>query len=456
MQAGKCSRASLVSTALQSTSPIRRHRKFAFFSCLLPAGYFASIAVFALIHYHDFASAFPQFLRYILAPGLVALILVASAYLLSVRTAFTVGASMTAILAAFFAYETLMSVRVLTILIGNYAATGRAAVSIEGPQGLQPGDTVGRLNTVMGAKTLPDALLGGVPYSHVVMCRKNGVSVSYKADRYGFNNPDSVFTKPVKAMIVGDSFIEGLCQDSGKDVTSVLRQWQPESASFGLRGAGPLFELAVLGRIGTAIKPRQVVIAFYEGNDWENLAVELKLPWLQQALTPGADFGPLFPSQELLSKSFRQIDEAEKKDNALRDVLFRTNFVRNYFALNQTATQLGLAYPKAPPDIPEYSYVLSRARALTSSWGGTLHLLYIPQKSRYIGVLPHKIVHDQLHHHVASAARQNGIAMIDLVEDFAKHPDPASLYAVDSHLSETGAAYVAEAIARVIEDPLSN
>jgi SGNH hydrolase-like domain, acetyltransferase AlgX len=428
----------------QVEAPLRRS---AMIACLLPAAYFLFMAVFAVVHHEDFASETPQFLRYVFFPAVIGGLLLAGAMLMPTRVGLRIGTCVIAILAGCFAFEALMTVRVFTILLGYFGAGESSALNTGGAaDGLPPGYTVKRLNRALETRELPMAMLSGLPHSNVLLCWQAQKPILYKADRYGFNNPDEVYDAPLDLAIIGDSFIEGICQPPGMDVVSQLRSTHPASVALASRGSGPLFELAVLGRFGKNLRPRHVIVAFFEGNDWENLQHELTLPWLRQGLSQQADFGQPTTPSETLTKAASVLTAVRRDAIAPVEVLLKTRIVRNFLALNQTMTQLGLSYPKASPDLPEFADVLHRAKEITNAWGGQLTILYIPQSVRYIGVLPRQFVYDRLRHKVLAAADAAGIDIIDLVELFGKEADPASFYAPDAHFSERGAAFTAAAI----------
>src|SRR3546814_4332558 len=124
-----------------------------------------------------------------------------------------------------------------------------------------------------------------------------GKPIFYDADRFGFNNPDVDYQRAAEILVLGDSFVEGICLEPGKDLAGQLRRQSPGTIGIGSRGSGPLFELAMLGRYGPHLRPKSVVMAFFEGNDWENLDDELKQPYLRQALARAARFGsPTLPA----------------------------------------------------------------------------------------------------------------------------------------------------------------
>ena len=429
-----------------ATSPSRR---VAVFLCVLPAAYFLVSAGYALAHYSDFASGWPNFLRYVAGPGLIGLALLTGAFVLPGRTAAPLGLCMLGILGGLFAFEAVMTVQVVYRLLGAYdSSSALDQQQIDGLEGFPTGYTAKQLNRALETRQLSTAILSGIPNSTTRLCWDAGTPVIYVADQYGFNNPNTSYDVTTNVVVLGDSFIEGMCQQPGKDVVSLLRKNQLTSIGLGTRGAGPLFELATLGRFGKPLQPRHVIFAFFEGNDWENLSQELRLSWLTDALSENADYGPREISAERLAQSRQVIAGLIIDKPPVTDVLKRTRVLRNFLALNQTATQIGLAYPKNSYKIPEYKTVLERAKKLTESWGGELTLLYIPQSARFQGLLPHHFTYDQLRMEVIRSAQDVGIKTIDLVELFSNESEPQLFYGTaDAHFSEHGAAFTAQAIA---------
>ncbi len=286
-----------------------------------------------------------------------------------------------------------------------------------------------------------------MPGARTLLCAERGKPVLYRADRYGFRNADTVYSRPVETMFLGDSFVEGICLPDGRDLVGQFRARHPETIAIGSRGAGPLLELAMLGRFGPVIRPKRVVIVFYEGSDWENLDHELRRSWLVPALRADADFGPaIMPaatiarSQPILRKWFAT------RPPGMMAVIRGAHIPRNLLALHQTWTQLGLGYPKAAPEFPEYAQILARAKTIASTWGGEVVLAYVPQTGRLIGLIPNQFVFDQVRDKVRAAAATNRLPLIDLTPVFLNEPRPIALYAADGHLSALGAGLAARSI----------
>ena len=293
-------------------------------------------------------------------------------------------------------------------------------------------------------------MLGSVPFVQVMLCSKEQEPIIYVADRYGFNNPDEIFENPLEIMVLGDSFAEGICLKPGDDMVGQLRQYSSAAASFALRGTGPLYQLAVLGRYGRVLKPRHTVIAFFEGNDWENLKGEKADDWLKDILNTETDFGDTIPTEEMLAGAATVIDEWwAASDIGTTEVMRRNSLMRNFLALQKTAGQLGIHYPKAALEQPIYNDIIQAAHNMVKQWGGDLSIVYIPVVDRYVGLLNSGFVYNQ-HSLVRAAADKAGVPFIDLVETFDTHDNPFGLYAADSHFSKEGAAIAAGVIAKHI------
>ena len=64
------------------------------------------------------------------------------------------------------------------------------------------------------------------------------------------------------------------------------------------------------------------------------------------------------------------------------------------------------------------------AAAGWASWGGRLVFVYLPEISRFTRTRTPSIYRDR----VLATARQAGIVTVDVVDSFAAHPDPPSLW----------------------------
>jgi hypothetical protein len=425
----------------------KKPRRIGTILCLLPAVYFLVTAVYALINFDDFASDTPRLIRYVIGPLAVAATLTLCAFLLRKETALMVGITVSSIMASLFLFETYMTIGLLPTQGGLIGLVDDDVQISRFQQAMPPAYTIKALNHQLGVDQLNDAVLSGVPHELVLLCSRQGVPVTYQADSLGFRNSDDQIGLPVDVMILGDSFAEGICLPDGAHVADQIRAQIPSLINTAHRGSGPLFELAVLGRYGPEFQPKLTIMAFFEGNDWENLKREVNVGWLKPALDSGTDFGQPTWTAEQRSEVSEILEKWwDGSAISLAELFRRRAVLRNFFALHNTATILGLQYPKVMHENPAYERVLRRAKEIVSGWGGDIVVVYLPAKYRFSGLLNHDFVHDPLRKMVSGAASRTGIEFIDLIPVFQMQDDPKTLYAADSHFNTKGAALAANTI----------
>ncbi|WP_065377216.1 GDSL-type esterase/lipase family protein [Ensifer adhaerens] len=427
-------------------------RKLGILICALIAVYLLMSPAYALLNFRDFASELPLFIRYVAIPGLLGVAFLATGLFAKPPFAIAVGVYGLSVLAALFAFEAFLTFQSISVRLAMLGQLNSAqAETVEQDKTIVRGFALGSLNRFLGTEELSTALLSGFPNSNVVLCTPDNQIIKYTADRYGFNNPDEVYDKRVDLMLLGDSFVEGFCLPPGQDIASRLRLSGFSTAGAGIRGNGPLLELATLGRFGPLLRPRHVLMVFFEGNDWENFETELRKPWLRHALSPTAHFGTQSTAQQALQEARAILNRNNSKPVNFIDILTRTAMLRNFIALQQTFTRLGLIYPKAARAMPEFRVALRRAKTLTAGWGGKFAIVYVPRVDRFIGPFSADRVFDQLRTIVTDAAAAEEIEFIDLRRALEGQPDPARLYAPDSHFNRDGAAFAADVISRHLE-----
>lgn len=422
--------------------------KLGVFSCLLIAAYFLLSPLYALVNFDDFAASRVNFVRYVVVPGVLGLAFISIGLLGSRRIATLFGLYGLTSLFALFLFESFLVYRQIPVRLGMLGQLEQEQrQQVESSERLYRGFTLRQLNTLANTESLSTAIVAGFPGAEIVLCAPGTEMITYKADRYGFNNPDEVYDRPMDVMLLGDSFVEGFCLPHGKDLASQLRNHGVVTASMGIRGNGPLMELATLGRYGPRLRPRHVVMAFFEGNDWRNLDAELTDPWLRAALEADADYGSRERAADTIERAKHRLDDLDMDRVDVVDLITDTSMLRNFVALHNTAASLGLIYPRIAHERPEFAGALERAKALTESWGGRFSLLYIPRVDRFAGALASDAPFEPLRRIVLDAAEATGVHVIDLTEAMHRTDAPKRLYAPDSHFSEAGAEFAAKLVA---------
>ena len=91
----------------------------------------------------------------------------------------------------------------------------------------------------------------------------------YKNDKYGFRNDNKIYDKKIINLIIGDSFAEGLPLEQNKNVSSILiDKFDLNTANFGIAGTSLISYYAVFKEYAKQIKPENVILFYYEGNDF--------------------------------------------------------------------------------------------------------------------------------------------------------------------------------------------
>ncbi|MDO8281269.1 MAG: hypothetical protein Q7U10_01375 [Thermodesulfovibrionia bacterium] len=313
---------------------------------------------------------------------------------------------------------------------------------------------------VFPSRLLPKGLkpdfyfLGNISKATTILCNEGGEYVIYLSDKYGFNNPpDSWETGQPDLMMVGDSFVQGICVKPGEDMTGQLRKLGWNGLNVGMGGNGPLFELATLKEYVEPMRPKNVLWVYYEDNDLIDFQKEkestILLKYMQNDFLQN-----LINRQEEIDNILRDYikKEIENENNNYRTQNKLLNFLRlshiqtMLIRFNKGAETETISTPQ--PDLL-FQEILKQARDRVSQWGGNLYFVYLPHFQRY----SKNADYDKLRHRqdVLSIARKLEIPIIDLHEEvLAKHKDPLSLIPLRlyGHYNAEGYKLFAEAIDR--------
>lgn len=130
---------------------------------------------------------------------------------------------------------------------------------------------LGHINVRPGLSVLG---LSGVANATTVYCSEVGPYLIYDSDEYGFSNPRQIWSQEMRLVFVGDSFTHGACVAPKDHFVSIVRDRFPGTFNLGMRGNGPLLELATLKEFVRDTNPEYIFWMYYEGNDLDELARE--------------------------------------------------------------------------------------------------------------------------------------------------------------------------------------
>jgi hypothetical protein len=312
--------------------------------------------------------------------------------------------------------------------------------------------------------------LGGVSKKTTVFCNENGKYAIYQSDRFGFNNPDSVWDSlKTESVLVGDSFTHGACVEPGEDIAGQIRLKTGQNAiNLGIAGNGPLMAMAALKEYAEFKKPKNVLWLYYEGNDLRDLQNEKITPLLMNYLQPKFTQHLIQRQVEIDKKLEKYIkSELAKIQNSSSDTTASEVFELHglgHRLLNMTRilrlfhirVRLGLdkqdhIKPRPFEYIdPLFTAILRQAKEISHSWGGQLYFIYLPHRARYLKPMKdHETYYNRLD--VIDIASSLDIPIVDIHKEvFAKQEYPLSLYSLvnnmGAHYNNIGYSAVAEAI----------
>jgi len=296
----------------------------------------------------------------------------------------------------------------------------------------------------------------------LVNCNESGTYAIFDSDEHGFNNPRGIWSEPIDVVIIGDSFVVGSCVDPGDNTVSLVRQHGVRVAGAAVVGFGPLSELGILKEYVAPVKPRDVLWFYYEWNDLHEMNGELRVPELAHYLEPDYSQGLLekqaaidaqlaaFIDRQLEAHAARPPRPATPQDESrsAREVLaewVRLFRLRHTLGLAEISDRVGNCC-----DIDAFRKVLTEADRTVGTWGGRLHLVYLPAAVRYYSP-PSAVINDAMRQRrrIIGIAQDLAIPVIDMDSAFHEHGDATAMYHdFRSHFSAEGYRVIAEAVVR--------
>lgn len=301
-----------------------------------------------------------------------------------------------------------------------------------------------------GKELLP---LGGVSGALTVLCNETGEFETFVADAHGMRNPPGTWDLPtIDVAAVGDSFTQGFCVCDKDYYVALIAERRP-TVNLGMAGNGCLLNLAAILEYASRIKPKHVLWFYFEGNDLQNLDREKTSPLLMRYLHEPFTQG-LAARQATIDRKCRAYIEEQiaERRRAGSQPAPDDRFLRKVAKLTALRRFLGLGFSQElSGDYELLARILGKANSTVASWGGRLHLVYLPWSARYgAGLLHSDSEYDKMAERVTATASQVGIPVINIHEAFLKHGKPLSLFVPDGHYTEEGHGVVAAVVLRVL------
>lgn len=288
--------------------------------------------------------------------------------------------------------------------------------------------------------------LSGMPNSFTVMCEEDSGMITYKSDRYGFNNIDSYWDIEKKIFLIGDSFIEGSCVDKKYSIDSQLNKLTNENfLSLGVGGNGPMMQLALLKEYAITDSTKEIFWFFYEGNDLADLSIEKSSDILNRYLENDftQNLKQKISQQEENLKAF--LEGAMSSEIKIRDIIIKIIKLKNVRQI-----VLG-SYSQSKDDqsklIGDYEKIMIVVKNLLNQKNINLKFIYLPS----INGLNNNL---DFYNKMKKMITDNKIEIIDLTEKFQKIEKESldSYYSQEGkgHFNEKGYLFIAQSLAELM------
>jgi len=122
-------------------------------------------------------------------------------------------------------------------------------------------------------KLLP---LSGYENSKTLLCLdEKNKPVYYLSDDFGFNNSKHGRNEMINFLLIGDSYVQGMCVDTKNNLNSQFRRLSYNTISLGIGGNGPLLELATFKEYEENYTYENIILFITPENDFNDLKNEI-------------------------------------------------------------------------------------------------------------------------------------------------------------------------------------
>ena len=122
-------------------------------------------------------------------------------------------------------------------------------------------------------KLLP---LSGYENSKTLLCLdEKNKPVYYLSDDFGFNNSKHDRNEMINFLLIGDSYVQGMCVDTKNNLNSQFRRLSYNTISLGIGGNGPLLELATFKEYEENYTYENIILFITPENDFNDLKNEI-------------------------------------------------------------------------------------------------------------------------------------------------------------------------------------
>ena len=271
---------------------------------------------------------------------------------------------------------------------------------------------------------------------------ENGNYKIYKNDKYGFRNDNKIYENNIKNLIIGDSFAEGVPLDQNNNVSSILiNKYDLNTANFGIAGTSLISYYAVFKEYAKQLKPENVILFYYEGNDFLMINAE-KNSFLSKYLNEDYTQNLMKNDYEvnnslkILENYTQNIHDKKLKSHELKKEkgLFNKEKIIDFLEIQnlRRVLKIDLSTPDYSMENDLFKKIIKNINEQTQEWGGKFILVYVPSWGRYNEKFKFegnnaKYIFD-LKNSILNYLKESSIEYIDLDSEFLKSNNPSKYY----------------------------
>lgn len=312
--------------------------------------------------------------------------------------------------------------------------------------------------------------LSGLKKKLIAHCNEGGFYSSYMSDKYGFNNPDSIWEKSKNLeniILIGDSYVHGACVNQDSIISHFLNNNNDSSKFFnlGMGGNGPLLNYATLKEFGNSLKPKKVIWFFFEGNDYLDFKNEIQSELLTQYYKK--DF-----TQNLI-KNFDEIDISlnnyykEKfsnyePKNLIGDLIRLNNLRYKFFLLQKKFSRNSIEEKNniflidkketkvsTHDKIENYEklfLIFNNSKKLVASWDAEFIVFILPDYGFYFDKKVGNTVKRKKHTKIFDILNDLNIKYVDFYENLENNDDIINYFplGLPGHYNSKGYKFIAD------------
>jgi hypothetical protein len=290
--------------------------------------------------------------------------------------------------------------------------------------------------------------LSGVSNINTILCSDEGKYEIFESDKYGFRNDNIVWDKEiVDYLIVGDSFAQGFCVDEFNHIASKINKITKKNViNLAYGSNGPLIEFASI-REYLPKNTKNLLWFYYEGNDLDNLNMELKNEFLKKYLIIDKFSQNLKDKQKKIDK---KISLELKKNLSFQNTIFEflklTKTRKIYINLKKKNTKKSL-YKSSQLD--KLFLILNKTKKILDANNTKFYFIYLPEFNRY-----QSNYNNQNYEKIINFLEINQIELIDIHKElFSKEDNPKRFFVFErnGHYNREGYLSISKKIIDITE-----